>query len=81
MYHILIPPSHHPARPWPLLRLGTYVINGTACHLCHYGCFDLGAQCSMVPSFDRRSHYQGCINKTEIEIIEKEIIESHNYQL
>ena len=30
MYHVLIPPSCHPACPRPLLRLITDIINGTA---------------------------------------------------
>ena len=37
MYHVLIPSPHHPACPWPLLCLGTELIDGLACHLYCYG--------------------------------------------
>ena len=37
MYHFLIPPSHNPARTWPLLLLGTELIYGAECHLCRDG--------------------------------------------
>ena len=46
MYHVLIPPCHHPYCPRPPLRLGTELINGVARHLClycphHWGVFPL----------------------------------------